>query len=156
RSLLILMGSVGLVLLLACVNLSGLLLARAAARQREISIRLAVGAGRGRPVRHFLTESLVLASLGGAAGLAMAGWFSARLFTLFIGGRDVVLSVAPGWGGVAFTGGGALLAGWAAGLAPAVQAVRVTLNPSLKEMRAQGHGRLGKMLVVAQLAISMV
>ncbi len=156
QPLLMLMGIVALILLLACVNLSGLLLARAAARQREISIRLAIGAGRGRLVRQFLTESLVLASLGGGVGLVVAGWFSARLFMLFIGGRDVVLSVAPDWRVLAFTCVVSLLACCAAGLAPALQAVRVTVNPSLKNVRAQGHGRLGKAFVVAQLAISMV
>jgi putative ABC transport system permease protein len=156
QPLLILMGIVGLILLLACVNLSGLLLARAAARQREISIRLAIGASRGRLVRQFLTESLVLASLGGAAGLAMAGWFSARLFMLFMSGREIVLSVAPDWRVLAFTCAVSLLACCAAGLAPALQAVRANVNPALKEMRAHGHGRLGKAFVVAQLAISMV
>ncbi|PYR61940.1 MAG: hypothetical protein DMF91_08400 [Acidobacteria bacterium] len=156
QPLLILMGIVGLILMLACVNLSGLLLARAAARQREISIRLAIGAGRGRLVRQFLTESLVLASLGGAVGLAMASWFSARLFMLFIGGREIVLSVAPDWRVLVFTCAVSLFACCAAGLAPALQAVRVTVNPALKEVRAHGHGRLGKAFVVAQLAISMV
>ena len=156
QPLLILMGIVGLILMLACVNLSGLLLARAAARQREISIRLAIGAGRGRLVRQFLTESLVLTLLGGGAGLAVAGWFSATLFTLFVGGRDVTLSVAPDWRVLAFTCAVALLACLVAGLAPALHAVRVNVNPALKEVRAHGHRRLGKALVVAQLAISMV
>jgi predicted permease len=156
QPLLIVMGIVGLILMLACVNLSGLLLARAAARQREISIRLAIGAGRGRLVRQFLTESLVLASLGGGVGLAMAGWFSARLFALFVNGREVVLSVAPDWRVLAFTGAVSLLACCLAGLAPALQAVRVNVNPALKEVRPHGHRRLGKAFVVAQLAISMV
>jgi predicted permease len=156
QPLLLLMGMVGLILMLACVNLSGLLLARAAARQREISIRLAIGAGHGRLVRQFLTESLVLASLGGVAGLAIAGYFSARLFMLFLNGREVVLSVAPDWRVLVFTCAVSLLACCAAGLVPALQAVRVNMNPALKEVRAHGHGRLGKMLVVAQLAISMV
>jgi predicted permease len=156
QPLLLLMGIVGLILMLACVNLSGLLLARAAARQREISIRLAIGAGRGRLVRQFLTESLVLASLGGGLGLAMAGWFSARLFTLFINGRDIVLSVAPDWRVLGFTCAVSLLACCIAGLAPALRAVRVNVNPALKEVGARSHGRLGKGLVVAQLAISMV
>jgi predicted permease len=156
RPLLVLMGIVGLILLLACVNLSGLLLARAAARQREISIRLAIGAGRGRLVRQFLTESLLLGLLGGGVGFALAGWFSARLFALFIGGREVALAVAPDWRVLLFTGAVSLLACCLAGLVPALQAVRVRVNPALKTVRAQGHGRLGKAFVVVQLAISMV
>ena len=150
------MGIVGLVLLLACVNLSGLMLARAAARQREISIRLAIGAGRGRLVRQFLTESLVLAALGAGAGLLLAGWFSARLVALFASGRSLALSVAPDWRVFAFTAAVALLACVLTGLAPALQAVRVNLNPALKEVRAQGHRWLGRSLVVVQLAISMI
>src|SRR5262249_47470740 len=103
RSLLILMGAVGLVLLLACVNLSGLLLARGAARQREFAVRLAIGAGRGRLVRQLLAESLVLAACGAVAGLVIGGWLAARLFALFVNGRDVPISVAPDWHVVAFT-----------------------------------------------------
>jgi predicted permease len=156
QPLLMLMGIVGLVLMLACVNLSGLQLARAAARQREISIRLAIGAGRGRLVRQFLTESLVLAALGGSVGLTMAGWFSARLFALFVNGRDVVLSVAPDWRVLAFTFAVSLVACCVAGLAPALHAVHVNVNPALKEVRAHVRRPLGKVLVVAQLAISMV
>jgi len=156
QPLLVVMGIVGLILMLACVNLSGLLLARAAARQREISIRLAIGAGRGRLVRQFLTESLVLATLGGVVGLAMAGWVSGRLFALFVDGRDVVMSVGPDWRVFAFTAAISVVACCVAGLAPAVHAVRVNMNPGLKEVRAHGHRRLGKALVVAQLAISMV
>ena len=156
QALTILMGIVALVLMLACVNLSGLLLARAAAREREISIRLAIGAGRGRLVRQFLTESLVLATLGGAFALPLAGWFSARLVTLFANGSDVVLPVSPDWRVATFTALVSLSACVVAGLAPAVQAVRVTVNPALKEVRASGRGRLSKALVVAQVAMSMV
>jgi putative ABC transport system permease protein len=156
QPLLIVMGIVALILLLACVNLSGLLLARAAARQREISIRLAIGAGRGRLLRQFLTESVVLASIGGALGLSLAVWSSASLFALFLGGREVTLSVAPDLRVLAFTSVVSLLACCVAGLLPALHAVRVNMNPALKEVRAHGHGRLGKTLVVAQLAISMI
>jgi predicted permease len=156
RSLFILMGSVGLVLLLACVNLSGLLLARAAARQREIAIRLAIGAGRGRLIRQFLAESLVLAALGAGIGLLMAGWMAARLLALFLNGREAVVSVAPDWRVVAFTGAIALAACLLAGIAPALHAVRGGVTPGLKEVRARGAGRLGRALVVAQLTISMV
>jgi putative ABC transport system permease protein len=156
RPLLVLMGIVALILMLACVNLSSMLLARAAARQREISIRLAIGAGRGRVVRQFITESLVLASLGGAVGFAPAGWLSVRLYTLFVNGRDVVLSLAPDWRVLAFTALASCVACIVSGLAPALQAVRVNLNPALKEVRAHGHGRLGRALVVAQLTMSMI
>src|SRR5207245_8922141 len=90
--LLVLMGIVALVLLLACANLSGLLLARAASRQREISIRLAIGAGRGRLIRQFLSESLVLAALGGGAGLLLACWFSAALVSMIANGETLLLS----------------------------------------------------------------
>jgi predicted permease len=156
QPLLIAMGIVGLILLLACVNLSGLLLARSAARQREISIRLAIGAGRGRLIRQFSIESLVLAVIGGGIGLALAGWFSGMLFALFVNGRDVVLSVAPDWRVLAFTCAVSLLACSVAGLAPALHAVRINVNPALKEVDAHGHRRLGKALVVAQLAMSMM
>ena len=140
RSLLILMGSVGLVLLLACVNLSGLLLARAAARQREIAIRLAIGAGRGRLVRQFLAESLVLAVLGGVIGLWIAGPLAAWLFGLFLNGREVAISVTPDWRVLAFTGAIASAACMLAGLAPAIHAARAAVSPSLKEVRARGCG----------------
>ena len=158
RSLLILMGIVTLVLLLACVNLSGLLLARAAARQREVSIRLAIGAGRGRLVRQFLTESLLLAAMGGALGLAAATWISARLLTMVANGESIALAVVPDARVLAFTAAISLAACLVSGLVPAVAAVRVRLNPALKEERAGGRGsrRLGRVLVVAQLAISMV
>jgi predicted permease len=156
RPLLVLMGIVALILMLACVNLSGLLLARAAARQRETSIRLAIGAGRGRVVRQFITESLVLAAIGGAAGLAVAGWLSVRLYTLFVNGRDVVLSMAPDWRVLTFTALASCVACIVSGVTPALQAARVNLNPALKEIRAQGHGRLGRALVIAQLTMSMI
>jgi predicted permease len=156
RSLVVLMGSVGLVLLLACVNLSGLLLARAAARQREIASRLAIGAGRGRLVRQFLTESLVLAVIGGGVGLLIAGWLSAGLFALFVNGREVAISVAPDWRVMVFTSAVAGAACLLSGLTPAWLAVHASVQPALKETRARGSSRLGKSLVVAQLAISMI
>jgi len=156
RSFLILMGSVGLVLLLACVNLSGLLLARAAARQREIAIRLAIGASRGRLMRQFLTESLLLASLGAGLGLLIAGWLARQLFLLFLNGRDPLMSVAPDWRVAGFTAAVAAACCFLAGLAPALHAVRASVNPALKEVRGRGTGRLGQSLVVAQLSISMV
>lgn len=154
--LLILMGIVGLILMLACVNVAGLLLARAAARQRETSIRLAIGAGRGRLVRQFLTESFVLAALGGTAGFALANPLSERLFALFLNGRPIDLIVAPDWRVAVFTAAIALGACFVSGLAPALGACRVSLNPALKEVKAGRRGRLGASLVVVQLAISMI
>jgi predicted permease len=156
RPLLILMGIVGLILLLACVNLSGLLVARAEARQREISVRLAIGAGHWRLGRQFLTESLVLALMGGLLGFGMAAWLSERLFAQFIGGSGVELSVAPDWRVLAFTAGASVVSCVLAGFLPALQAVRGAVNPALKEVSARGHTRLGKALVIAQLATSMV
>ena len=156
RPLLFVMGIVGLILLLACVNLSGLLLARAAARQRETSIRLAIGAGRARLVRQFLTESLLLALLGGGLGLVMAAGFSEGLFALFIAGRDIELSVTPDWRVLAFTAAASLTACILAGLAPALHAVRISGRPAIKDVRAHGYRRLGKVLIIAQVAMSMV
>jgi putative ABC transport system permease protein len=154
--LLVLMGIVGLMLMLACVNLSGLLLARAASRQREISIRLAMGASRGRLLRQLLTESLLLAVIGGGVGLVSAGWFSEWLFALVAGGRTLAFSVSPDWRVFAFTAAICVAACVVAGLAPALHAVRTNLNPVLKVVRAHGPARLGKLLVVTQIAISMI
>jgi predicted permease len=153
--LMVLMAIVGMVLLLACANLSGLLLARAASRQREISIRLAIGASAGRLMRQFLAESFVLAVFGGGLGLLLAYWFSGTLVQMMANGSTLVLSTAPDWRVLAFTGVVSLLACVVAGTAPGLHALRVNLNPGLKQMR-HGHPRLGKAFVVAQLSISMV
>ena len=155
-ALLLLMGIVALVLLLACANVSGLLLARAASRQREISIRLAIGAGGGRLMRQFLAESLVLAALGGSVGLVLAHWFSSALVAMMANGRTLLLSTAPDWRVFAFTGAISLAACVVAGLAPGWHALRANLNPGLKQVWAGGQQRLGKALVIAQLGISMV
>ena len=156
RPLLILMGTVALVLLLACVNLSGLLLARTASRRREIAIRLAIGAGRWRLVRQILTEALVLASIGAAVGFGLAVWLSARMAGVFINGRNLDLSVAPDSRVLLFTVVVALTACVLSALAPALSAVRVDLTPGLKTPRARDQGRLGRCLVVVQLSMSMV
>jgi predicted permease len=156
EAMIVLMGIVGLVLLLACVNLSGLLLARAASREREISIRLAIGAGRGRLLRQFLTEIFVLAALGGSAGLLLARWFSRVLVTTMANGEAVALSIAPDWRVFTFTSVISLLACVLAGLAPGLHALRASLNSGLRQQRSGGPQRLGRAVVVAQLSISMV
>lgn len=156
KPLSILMGIVALVLLLACANLSGLLLARAASRQREISVRRALGAGNGRLARQFLAESLLLAMCGALVGFVVAQWFSRALITMMANGDDLALKASPDWRIFAFTGAVSLLACVFAGVAPGLSASRVSVNPSLKEVRAGGgNRRLGRVLVVSQLAISM-
>jgi predicted permease len=156
QPLLILLGIAAFILLLTSVNLSGLLVARAAARQREMSVRLAIGAARGRLVRQCLTESLTLAGIGGGVGLALAVQWSAGLTALFINGRDLALSVLPDWRVLMFTASVALAVCLLAGLVPAAQALRLNLSPTLKAVRPTGHGRVAKALVTAQVAISMV
>src|SRR5215831_2314393 len=116
QALLVLMGMVALVLLLACANLSGLLLARAASRQREISIRLAIGAGSGRLIRQFLTESLALAATGGAVGLLLARWFSRALLASMAGSVRLTVSTEPDWRVLSFTAAVSVIACLLAGL----------------------------------------
>lgn len=156
EALLVLMGIVALVLFLACANLSGLLLARAAARQREIFIRLAIGAGRGRLIRQFLTESFVLAAAGGSAGLLLARLFSTALVTTMANGEAVTLSTSPDWRVLTFTTALSLLACVLAGLAPGLHALQASLNLGLRQQQSGTHQRLGRAMVIAQLAISMV
>jgi len=156
EALAVLMGVVALVLLLVCANLSGLLLARAASRKREISIRLAIGAGRERLVRQFLTESFVLAALGGSAGLLLARWFSKAIVTTMANGDVVTLSTAPDWRVLSFTAVISLLACVLAGLAPGLHALRASVERGLRQSRSGGHQRLGRFLLIAQLSISMV
>jgi len=149
-------GIVVLILVLACVNLSGLMLARATARQRETSVRLAIGAGPGRLARQVLTEMLVLVVLGGATGLCLASWVSPRLWTLFDDSRALALSVGPDWRVVVFTVVISVGATAVAGLLPVLHAARAPLGPPLRIPHARGGYRAGRALVVAQLAISMV
>ncbi len=155
----VLMGLAGLVLLLACVNLANLLLARAAARQREMSTRMALGAGRMRILRQVLTESLLLSGMGGVVGLAL-GYAGRNLIPFMLAGRDAPMRVDFDWRVMAFTIAAAVLTGVLFGVAPAWRAVRADVNASLKDGSQGAVGRrgayVGKGLVVVQIALSTI
>ncbi len=158
--LLTLMGAVGFVLLVACVNVANLLLARAALRQKEISIRVALGAGRARLVRQFLTESTVLALLGGGAGLLVAVWGITLLRSIVPDSLSALNEVTVHPAVLAFTLVLSLLTGLLFGIAPAVQAMR-DVGGRLKEGgRDSSTGHLGRrlrgVLVAAEIALSLM
>jgi putative ABC transport system permease protein len=158
-SLLLLLGAVGFVLLIACANVANLLLARARARQREVAIRLAVGAGRLRLVRQFLVESLLLAIAGGAVGLLLATWGSDILAAA--GPKDIprLNEAGADWTVLLFTLGVSALTGIVFGLAPAIQLSRPELADSLKgtDPRSGGAGsRIRSALVVSEVALALV
>jgi len=157
-----LMGVVGLVLLIACANVANLLLARSAARQREISVRLAVGAGRSRIVRQLLTESIFLSMFSAAGGLLFALWGSRLLVHLLSTTQnEVQLDVTPDLHVLLFTTGIAILTAILFGLAPALRASGIHPNQALKENARgaiSGTSRFhpGKALVTVQVALSLV
>jgi putative ABC transport system permease protein len=158
----ILLATTGLVLLIACANLANLLLARATARQREIAIRLGVGASRGRIVRQLMTESLVLATLGGVAGAFVAGWVGRACVSLLDAGGSVTeLSLRLDWRVLAFTVGLSILTCLLFGLVPAFSATRRASGIAMHmTTRASTPGResaaLRRALVIAQIALSIV
>ena len=160
-SLRILMAVVGLVLLIACANVANLLLARAAVRQKEFAVRLAVGAGRTRLIRQLLTESLLLASFGGIAGVLLA-WWGSRLLVLMVstGATALPLDVTPNARILGFTLLASLLSAVIFGIAPALRAARIEPNAALKggkgAPQTTSQSPLGKALVVAQVALSLV
>jgi len=161
RPLYLLLGVVGLILLVACVNLANLMLARAAARSQEMSVRVALGASRGMLAGQVLTESLALSCGGALLGLAFAWWGGRLLVALMTQGNltPVVLDLRPDWRVLCVTAAAAILTGILFGIAPAWRASRENPIAAMQKNTRSlsgGAGGLGKALIVAQVALSLV
>jgi predicted permease len=163
-SLYLMMLVVGIVLLIACANVAGLMLARATSRQREMAVRFALGASKGRILRQLLTESLMLSCAGGALGILLAAWCLASIVRFLQANQDGPLPFTPSMDTrvLLFTAAVSILTGVIFGLAPALRNLRVDLTPALKEgaggsSRAKrGWFSAGNSLVIAQVALSIL
>ena len=157
-ALLVLMAAVGLVVLVVCANVSNLMLSRAVARAREMTVRMTLGAGRARLVAQLMTESTMLGVVSGALGLLITAWATRSFLAMVaLAGPPIALDVRPDWRVLVFTGGITLLCVAGVGLVPAFRATQLDLATAL---RAQGRSllgsrtRVGKVLVVTQIALS--
>ena len=157
-ALFILLGAIAFVLLIACANVAGLLMARGAARRRELAVRMAIGAGRGRLLRQLLTESLVLAAAGGALGILVGMWTLSVLVSLAPEKLPRLDEVALDWRVVLVTLGVTVLVGAIFGLMPAIQASKPALNSDLRDGGRSNTSRTGirRALVVTEVALALV
>ena len=157
-AMMVLLGAVGVVLLIACANVAGLLIARGASRRRELAVRTALGAGRGRLVRQLLTESVVLALAGGALGLIVASWTLQLLIGVAPENLPRLDDVVLDWRIALFALAATIGVGVLFGLTPALQSSRPELNSDLKDGGRSGTARTGlrNVMVVAQVALALV
>jgi putative ABC transport system permease protein len=159
-SLLALLGAVGFVLLIACANVANLLLARSAARQKEIAIRAAMGASRSRVLRQMLTESILLSAIGGVAGLFLSIWLTKVLMSMLPEGAPRMEHVGIDYRVLAFALGVSALTGILFGIVPALQASKLDVTSALKEggRSAEGHRRTSarSLLLIGEVALSLM